>query len=61
MADILAAALLLEEAAQELAAGEERKSLLARLFIETHFTAAPRGALPERDWLYQRFDEIVRI
>ncbi|HEX4571607.1 MAG TPA: acyl-CoA dehydrogenase family protein [Dongiaceae bacterium] len=59
MADILAAALLLEDAAQELAAGEDRKSLIARLFVETHFTAAPRGALPDRDWLYRRFGEFV--
>jgi alkylation response protein AidB-like acyl-CoA dehydrogenase len=59
MADILAAALLLEDAAQELAASEERKSLIARLFVETHFTAAPRGTLPDRDWLYRRFGETV--
>jgi hypothetical protein len=59
MADILAAALLLEDAAQELAAGEERKSLIARFFVETHFTAAPRGTLPDRDWLYRRFGEFV--
>jgi alkylation response protein AidB-like acyl-CoA dehydrogenase len=59
MADILAAALLLEETAVELSEGNERKSLIARLFIETHFTAAPRGTLPERDWLYQRFVEFV--
>jgi len=59
MADILAAALLLEEAAVELLDGRERKSLLARLFIETHFSAAPRGTLPDRDWLYRRFGELV--
>jgi hypothetical protein len=59
MADILAAALLLEEAAQQLAEGDERKSLIARLFVETHFTAVPRGTLPERDWLYRRFLEFV--
>jgi acyl-CoA dehydrogenase len=59
MADILAAALLLEEAAQQLAEGDERKTLVARLFIETHFSAAPRGALPDRDWLYRRFVEFV--
>jgi alkylation response protein AidB-like acyl-CoA dehydrogenase len=60
MADILAAALLLQDAAQDLAAGEDRKSLIARLFVETHFTAAPRGKLPERDWLYRRFGEMMR-
>lgn len=59
MADILAAALLLEDAAQALSAGEERKSLIARLFVEMHFTAAPRGTLPERDWLYRRFVDFV--
>jgi alkylation response protein AidB-like acyl-CoA dehydrogenase len=59
MADILAAALLLEEAAFELSEGRERKSLIARLFVETHFTAAPRGALPDRDWLHRRFTELT--
>jgi len=57
MADILAAALLLEEAAVELSEGNERKSLIARLFVETHFSTAPRGVLPDRDWLYRRFAE----
>ena len=59
MADILAAALLLEEAAVESSEGRERKSLIARLFVETHFTTAPRGALPDRDWLYRKFAEVV--
>jgi hypothetical protein len=59
LADILAAALLLEEASLSLAKGEERKSLIARLFIESHFAAAPRGALPEREWLYRNFHELT--
>jgi len=59
LADILAAALLLEEARESLAMGEERKSLIARLFIESHFTTERRGVLPERDWLYRRFDELT--
>ena len=59
LADILAAALLLEEARASLAAGDERKSLIARLFIESHFIAEPRGSFPERDWLYRQFKELT--
>ena len=59
LADILAAALLLDEARASLAAGEERKSLIARLFIESHFIAEPRGSFPERDWLYRQFKELT--
>jgi hypothetical protein len=60
LADILAAALLLEEARESLAKGEERKSLIARFFIESHFSAAPRGSFPEKDWLYRQFEELTK-
>jgi acyl-CoA dehydrogenase len=60
LADILSAALLLEEASQSLAKGEARKSLIARLFIESHFAAAARGSFPERDWLYRQFEEMAK-
>ena len=59
LADILAASLLLEEARASLAAGDERKSLIARLFIESHFIAESRGSFPERDWLYRQFKELT--
>jgi alkylation response protein AidB-like acyl-CoA dehydrogenase len=58
LADILAAALLLQEARAALSEGEEHKSLIARLFIESHF-AEPRGSFPERDWLYRQFKELT--
>jgi alkylation response protein AidB-like acyl-CoA dehydrogenase len=54
LADILAAALLLEEARDD-----HRKAMIARLFIETQFSAEPRGVLPGRDWLYRDFSELV--
>ena len=59
MADILAAALLLEEAQLSLAAGDERKALVARLFIECQLSAARPGVLPERDWLYRNFHALA--
>jgi len=43
-----------------LSEGDERKSLVARLFVESHFSAAPRGNLPERDWLYRQFEELTK-
>ena len=58
MADILAAALLLEEAALARASGDERKALVARLFIEAQFPAR-RELLPERGWLSRYFHEIA--
>jgi acyl-CoA dehydrogenase len=60
LADILAAALLLQEARAALSEGDERKSLIARLFVESHFSQAPRGNLPERDWLYRKFEELTK-
>jgi hypothetical protein len=56
LADILAAALLLDEAR-----ADQRKSLIARLFIESHFTAESRGSFPERDWLYRQFKELTEF
>src|SRR5205814_12011 len=47
MADILAATLLLEEATISLAGGDYRKALVARFFVEFHFSPpARRGILP---------------
>jgi hypothetical protein len=60
MADILAAALLLEEAAADLAAGDGRKTLIARLFVESQFAPpARRGILPGRDWTHRHFERLV--
>jgi alkylation response protein AidB-like acyl-CoA dehydrogenase len=60
MADLLAAALLLEEAAADLARGDGRKALVARLFVEGRLMAQPRcGILPGRDWTERRFADLV--
>ncbi len=60
MSDILAAALLLEEASLLPGPESERKAMIARLFIETRLLpAGPRGAPPDRDWLYARFRELA--
>ena len=56
LADILAAALLLDEAR-----AEKRKASIARLFVGSHFTAEPRGCFPDRDWLYRQFNELTEI
>jgi acyl-CoA dehydrogenase len=56
MADILAAALLLQAARSSLAKGDCRKALVARLFVEAQFVPpARRGILPGRDWLHRHF------
>lgn len=60
MADLLAAALLLEEASADLAAGDGRKALVLRLFAETRLAPPPRrGILPGRGWAERRFPELV--
>ena len=60
MADILAAALLLEDATTSLAAGDYRKALVVRLFVETRFLPpARRGILPGRDWVYRHFQRLA--
>jgi len=60
MADILAAALLVEEAAEGLARGDARKALVARLFVEDRLAPpARRGIGPGRDWVSRHFDALV--
>ena len=58
MADALSAALLLEEAAFDLKAGDGRKAMIAQRFLRTHFGDA--GTIgPEPDAAHQVFDRIV--
>lgn len=60
MADVLAAALLLEEATADLAQGDGRKALVARLFVESRLMRAERrGIVPGRDWSERRFAALV--
>jgi alkylation response protein AidB-like acyl-CoA dehydrogenase len=60
MADILAGALLLGEAEEGLKLGDHRKSLIARLFIETRFQPpARRGILPQQDWMHRAFEALA--
>lgn len=60
MADLLAAALLLEEATADLASGDGRKALVLRLFVEARLAPPPRrGILPGRGWTERRFAELV--
>ncbi|MEA2778475.1 MAG: acyl-CoA dehydrogenase [Rhodospirillaceae bacterium] len=62
MADILAAVLLLEEAAADLAAGDGRKTLIVRLFVESQFAPpARRGILPGRDWMHRHFERLANF
>ncbi|MFA5121875.1 acyl-CoA dehydrogenase family protein [Zavarzinia sp.] len=57
MADVLAAALLLESATVEAAAGNGRMALIARLFVETRLQPLPRrGIVGGRDWTSRCFE-----
>ncbi len=58
MADTLGGALLIEEAALDLATGDARKALVARRFVAAHFAGRPEiGAAP--DPAQSHFDAIV--
>ena len=60
MSDVLAAALLLDEAQKGLAGGDARKSLVLRLFLERHLEPpARRGIGPGGDWVQAHFDALV--
>ena len=60
MADTLAAALLVEEAAFGLAAGDRRKALVARLFVEQRLAPpARRGIVANQDWKERHFAALV--
>jgi acyl-CoA dehydrogenase len=60
MADILAGALLLKEAEEDLKQGDHRKSLIAKLFVEARFQPLPRrGILPQQNWMYREFEALA--
>lgn len=60
MSDVLAAALLLDEARKGLDRGDTRKLLVLRLFLEWHLDPPPRrGIEPGRDWVQTHFDALV--
>lgn len=60
MADLLAATLLLEEAAADLAQGDGRKAIVARLFVEERLESPQRrGILPGRGWAERHFADLV--
>lgn len=60
MADLLAAALLLEAARAAFDTGDERKSLIARWYIE-HMPRTPvaHDIGPQSDWMFDAFDSII--
>ena len=59
MADTLSAALLLEEAAADMAGGDARKAIVARRF-NAHRWAARRGLAHIDDPAQRHFDAIIR-
>lgn len=60
MADTLAAALLAEQAALDLADGNGRLALIARLFVEARLTPLPhRGIVAGRGWVSTVFAPLV--
>lgn len=58
MADTLSAALLLEQAAHDLAAGDGRKALIARRYAARHF-GPPPAIGPDADPAHGHFDALV--
>ena len=60
LADVVSAALLLEEAGHGLAAGDARKALIARLHVERRLDPpARRGIITGRDWPHRHFDDLL--
>ncbi len=60
MADTLAAALLVEEAALGHAAGDGRKAIIARLFVEQRLAPpANRGLGQDRAWAHDHFEALI--
>jgi len=60
MARLLAAALMVEQATGELAAGGDRKALVARAYIERHLAPRPRrGIVEASNWIYDAFDQLM--
>ena len=60
LADVVSAALLLEEAGRGLAAGDQRKALIARLYVERKLDPPERrGIVSGRDWPHRHFDNLM--
>ena len=60
MAELLAGALLLEEASAGLEKGDGRKALIARWYIERRFAPpARRGIAPGQDWAHAHFEALI--
>jgi alkylation response protein AidB-like acyl-CoA dehydrogenase len=60
MADTMCAALLLEEAAADLAQGDARKAIVAERFVAQHLSPPRRRGLAPADAGQRRFDAILR-
>jgi alkylation response protein AidB-like acyl-CoA dehydrogenase len=60
LADVVSAALLLEEAGDGLAAGDARKALIARHYVERRLDPPERrGIVSGRDWPHRHFDDLL--
>lgn len=60
MADVMAAAMLLDEATADLAEGDARKALVSRLFLEARLQPpARRGIGPDQEWTDRYFWPLV--
>ena len=60
MAKLLTAAILLEVADEALADGNDRKSLIARWYIEHALHSSQNhGIGPQSDWMFEAFDRII--
>ncbi len=60
MADVLSAALLLEEASASAVSGDFRKAAVLRLFLDQRLKALPRrGIVPGREWTSALFEPIL--
>lgn len=60
MADVMAAAMLLDEAREDLADGDARKALVSRLFLEARLQPpARRGIGPDQEWTDRYFWPLV--
>jgi alkylation response protein AidB-like acyl-CoA dehydrogenase len=60
MAQVLAAALLVEQAVRELQVGNDRKALVARAYIEQHLAPWPRRGIGETsNWIYKEFGRFI--
>lgn len=60
LADTFGGALLLEEASRDLAQGDARKALVARLYMEKRFPdTVSRGIGPGGDWVHRHFDALI--